>query len=393
MAFLKLVRFLCGYVRFIIIGEIPERLINQLAANHISVWNTVRRKDVIEANILARDYKKIRKIRGRNKVKTRLKRKYGLPFFLKNYSKRVGIVIGAVVFIVILNFLSSKVWYIKVEGNDYIPTEKIISIAEKQGLKIGVNKNKINSIKLKNELSKSIKDSAWIAVNVEGAKVTLKISENLIVPKKEKTYPCNLVAIRDGVITKILVKDGVTKVQVNQAVQRGELLVSGTIEYLDGDSDFKHSMGEVFAKTEREIVVSQKLNEKTTKFTGEIKNRNVLSFFGINIPLYLGSVNKEFQKELKVYQYNNGVMSLPISLHSAKFMIKKDVVNHYSKEQAKKLALLKIEKLEKDILKDSEILNKEEKIIEYKNSIKIIRNYECIENIAKEEKIKVNTTN
>ena len=63
-------------------------------------------------------------------------------------------------------------------------------------------------------------------------------------------------------------------------------------------------------------------------------------------------------------------MSLPISLHSAKFMIKKDVVNHYSKEQAKKLALLKIEKLEKDILKDSEILNKEEKIIEYKNSIK-----------------------
>lgn len=393
MFFLKLIRFLFGYVRFTITGEFPERLINQLSVNHISIWNTVRNKENIEANIMAKDYKKIRKIRGKNRVKTKIKRKYGFPFFIKKNSKRVGILVGAVLFVLIINFLSSRIWYIRVEGNQNITTNQVLSVAEEYGLKIGIKKRSINSIKLKSKLAKSLKDSAWVAVNVEGSRVTLNITENLVVPEKTKTYPCNLIAECDGVITKLLVKDGVTKVRVNQAVQKGDLLVSGTIEYKEGESDFKHAMGEILAKTERKIIVTQNYKETISEYTGKEKMRTVLSVFGLNIPLYLGEITDDYEKELKIIQYKNDDMALPIFLYSAKFSIKQNKKVNYSEETAQKLALIKMENKEKEMLKECEILQTDEKIVNYKNSVKIIRTYSCIENIAKEEKITVNTTN
>lgn len=393
MFFLKFIRVILGYVRFKVYGDIPERLINKLAVNHITIWNTLRTDNSLEADILARDYKKIRTLRKKTGIRTRVTARYGLPFFIKRNRKRIGMPIGIIIFVLILQFLSLRVWYIKLDGNRYIGNNEILSAAAENGLKIGTKISDLNSVKLKSKLTKDLKDVAWIAVNIEGSRVTLQIRENIITPEKSENYPCNLIAKKDGVITRLTVKEGETKVQVNQAVQKGDLLVSGTIEYKEGNSAFKHSRGEVYAKTEKKTISEQKFEASEIEYTGKTVRKSALNFFTFKIPLYLGHTNGLYAKTVTVKQYKNNDMALPITLYSADFLLKKRVLKKYSEESAKSLAVATADKKEENIKKNCEILKKQESVVNTGVGIKVVRKYICIENIAKEEKLVVNTTN
>ncbi|MBO5908742.1 MAG: sporulation protein YqfD, partial [Clostridia bacterium] len=124
---LWLLRYILGYVRFSVKGEFPERLFNQLSARNVKLWEMKRKNGVLTACISARNYLKMRKFKGKNRVCTRVLERHGLPFLIKRYHLRLGVPIGALLYIAILIFLSSFVWNIEVCGNETIETKKIIS--------------------------------------------------------------------------------------------------------------------------------------------------------------------------------------------------------------------------------------------------------------------------
>ena len=392
MIFLKLVRYIKGYVRFSISGDFPERLLNQLSANHLSVWNVVRKKENIDACILASQYKRIRHLRRKNKVITKVNGKFGFPFFVLRHKNRKGIVAGIVIFFVILQLLSGRIWYVKVTGNDYIKTDEILKAAYQSGIYEGMSNKNINSVKLKSELGNRITDASRIAVNVEYCRLTLEISEKRITPEQAKDTPCNLVASTDGVITKLLVTEGKKIVKTGQAVEKGELLVSGTIEYKGGNTGFKHSAGEVLAKTEKTITVEQPLEFVEYVYTGEKIERQVLELFGLKIPLFLGEVTKQYDRETDSETFGNSDFVLPIKLYSADFKIKIPRTIVLDEVEAKIMAEEKMSEREKELLENCEVIDCETYISTKNKKVVISKTFQCIENIAKEEKIIINTT-
>lgn len=88
---LKIIRFLRGSVDFTASGKFPERFMNITAKNGVNLWNPVPKKNAISASMYLSDYKKIRILARKSRVKTRITAKHGLPFIINRYNKRTEI--------------------------------------------------------------------------------------------------------------------------------------------------------------------------------------------------------------------------------------------------------------------------------------------------------------
>ena len=99
MLFLKLYRFLMGYVKIRVYGNFPERILNLMAKNGVNPWDIKKLNDEITLKILNSDFKKLRKIRAKCKVKIKILSKHGLYTKLKRFKLRYGLVAGLLVFV------------------------------------------------------------------------------------------------------------------------------------------------------------------------------------------------------------------------------------------------------------------------------------------------------
>ena len=69
---LKVIRWSKGYVDFSASGKFPERFMNITAKNGVNLWNPVPKRNAISASMYLSDYKKIRILARKSRVKTRI---------------------------------------------------------------------------------------------------------------------------------------------------------------------------------------------------------------------------------------------------------------------------------------------------------------------------------
>lgn len=374
-------RDIFGYVRFEVKGEFPERLLNQLSMNGVSVWGIARKGKNITACISVRDYLKMRQYRGKNKVRTRILARRGLPFFASKYRLRVGFVAGLALYALVLFFMSSFVWNVRVVGNESIETEEILTACRELGLYEGADISDLDVEQIRTSLALKIDGIAWVSVNIEGVRATVNISESKG-GKNPEVPPCNLKASIDGVITKIEVTSGTIAVKVGQTVGKGQLLVSGITEYKDGAYQFGVSEGKVYAETSHETEIFVPFTETQTVRVGEPKHRKVLSFFGVRIPLYLGSVKGDYETETETKRYESNEMYLPVTLTDTTFYKLKTQTVTLTQEKAKQKGIQQLENFEKSDLMNAEILAKSVEFEVKSDGILLKAEYKCLENIA-----------
>lgn len=381
---ISLLRYILGYVRFQVIGEFPERLFNQLAANGVAVWEMRRSGGSITACIKLRDYMKIRTYRGKNRVRTRVTGRYGLPFFLKKYRLRAGFAAGLVIYAVSLAVLSSFIWNIEVCGNTTLSSKDILSACSELGLYEGARISDLDAELLRTRLALKFEDIAWASVNIEGVKATVNISES-IGDKNEAQKPCNLVAARDGIITALEVTEGSIAVKLGQTVAAGELLVSGITEYKDGTSSFGPSSGKVYAETSRTLSCLASFVQTETVYVGDPIKRSVLSVFGLDIPLYFGTLKGNFETDTDVHRIEHNSMYLPVILTQTTFKRTDIRAFEINETEAKALAEKMLTELEMEELKDVEILSKNVTFEVTGKGVRITGEYSCRENIAEQD--------
>ncbi len=375
---------LLGYVRFSVRGDFPERLINQLALNGVSVWGIERRQDEISACVLKKDYLKIREYRRNNRVFTKVLSRHGVPFSAHRYRYRVGFLAGLVLYFSALVFLSSFVWNVRVVGIENLTEQEVLSACREIGLYEGRFKSGLNAEDLRTNLALKLPEISWASVNLEGVRATVNISE--ISALKNPPQPnCNLIAERDGVITKLGVTSGTIKIKLGQTVKKGDLLVSGITEYKDGTYKFGVSSGEVIAETVREVELFVPFNQQKTVRVSKPSTRRVLSVFGVHVPFYLGSVDGPYETETKEIKYKNSEMYLPVKITETLFY--KTVVEEYTvtKAEAEQIALTQLKLSEQTNFKNAEILSRETEIEVTETGLKLKAQYKLKENIATED--------
>ena len=151
----------------------------------------------------------------------------------------------------------------------------------------------------------------------------INIEEKVIANKKEHHDFCNVIATKEGTISKIIVKEGTTLVDINEHVNAGDILISGEIKYNDELKGLVCADGTVFAKTwytvnisipktYKKIIKKDKyynniyitFNNKTKKLFNKKRNNikpettNSIKIFNIKIDKV-----KEYETKITTKQY------------------------------------------------------------------------------------------
>ena len=383
---LWLYRFLMGYVTVLFSGDFCEKILNLTAKNRITLWDSRLTKKGIESSILARDFKKLKNIIRKSEIKVHILRKKGLPFRTAKYNKRLGLLVGAIIFIAFLKIMSGFIWVIDINGNELVTSSQILSACKEIGIKEGVKRSSIHTKTDRERLLLKLDKLAWASLNIEGSRLGVNVTERKKA-EADATAPSNLKATADGIIKKIDIVSGNCLVKTGDAVKKGDVLVSGVIEKLSG-THFVKSQGTITAETVEEIKLEGKYKTEKTINSGEQKTKKVLEIFSIKIPLFLGEEKGEYKtyKDTKALSFLG--KDLPLRIHSKTFHFYEKYKFTYSKEQ---LETELRKQLEKKLAKGSSIT--QSNISETADGLIITALISNTKNIAAEEKMLISQDN
>lgn len=313
---LRLIRWSKGYVDFSAYGKFPERFINLTTRNGINVWNLKPVQNGLTATMQVYDYKNIRSIASKSKLRLHVTGRHGLPFYAQRYKQRAGLLIGAVIGIVLIAVLSKFIWYIDAPPTKSLSTSQILSALEEDNVKVGSYINSIDTENTERKLILKNEQIGWISLNIMGSTMSVNIEEKAPKPDTpDFKTPCNIKANNDGVITSIKTARGETKVMKGSGVVKGDLLVSGIVETKQETIEYVHASAEIMAdviyKKEYTIPQSYEYYSLTDNRTGRYmcgilnfyfpcslsfksyddsvfaSRKEKLSFNGTNIPIEL----------------------------------------------------------------------------------------------------------
>ena len=287
--FLKiLLNYITGYVNIKVESYFLERFINICISRKILLWNIKRNKDnILYANISIRDYKKLRQIAKKTKSVINIERKKGLPFIIHKYRKRKIFFILLIIVFIGLIVTSNFIWNIEVKGNVDIDKEEIIEELNKQGLKIGSNKNNIDTNYIINKIRLNRDDIAWIGISMRGTNAIVEIRETDKAPKviDEKEY-CNIISDKTAMITKINVQNGTAVVKTGDIVKEGEIIVAGYLEGKYTGIRYVHSSADIEAKVWYSKKEKFYLNQEIQVPTGATEQKYTLNINNFKINFY-----------------------------------------------------------------------------------------------------------
>lgn len=287
MLFIRLFRFLSGYIIFTCKNGFPERFLNLCAYNGINVWDAKVHNGLLEAKTNISGIKNIQQCAKKSGMSLRIVKECGLPFIIKPYLERKGLAVGIVISVLITVLLSSTVWTVEVNGNYKFTAQQVIELAEAYGIYPGAFRSRIDQDFIKNEIKAKHDGINWFAVNIDGSAVSLdllEISDDRTEDDPNQSLPCNIISGVDGEILKLDIYAGDAATRVGSAVTNGDLLISGVKEKQDGSVEFVHAKGQAVIRTKKKITSSVDSTVNCEKITS-VKNRYSVYFCGIKIPL------------------------------------------------------------------------------------------------------------
>ncbi len=326
---LYLYRYFKGYLEISVTGEKNEIFLNIAAKNGITIWNTHLIKKTITTNILIDDFRALRKLLRKKGIKVHILARKGLPFKSEKNKKRIGLYMGFILSLIFLEIMSGYIWVIDINGNQKIPDKEILSALSSIGIKEGIKIGKINPKRDRERLILLSNKISWSSLNIEGSRLTVNIRE--IGKKQDDKSPANLKANSDGVIKKIDVTVGNCIVKPGDIVKKGDLLVSGIVEK-GKETVFTKSKGEIIAEISADYSIFKPYKKTEMLETGRVKEKKVLEFFGIKIPLFLGKESDTYNSSTNTHHLKLSGNKIPIKIHTKKFYYTKSHTNLYKSE-------------------------------------------------------------
>lgn len=389
--FLKILfNFLLGYKIVEIEGYFVEKFLNSSLKDNLFLWNLKRRSaTVLRVNVADSDFGKLKNIVNKNQCLLKVISSRGIPNIYQRYKKRRYFIYASIVFIFFIFSISRFVWNIEVVGNSRLSKEDVISLVENDGLKIGKYKGKIDTEKIIKKIRSEREDISWIGIELKGTNAIVKIVETEEKPMVvDENDFCNIVAKKDGIISKISAQNGTIMVKDGDEVKQGQILIAGWMEGLYTGKYLVHSNGKVEAiikysqseKIYKKETVRKRTERKENKFSIKVKN------FQINLFKTLS----KFEKYDTIDSVKNIQLSpnfyIPINfVKYTNFEVEESLVEH-DFEDAKRVGEATAKQKLDDLIK-GEIVDTKTEITEKDDYYVVTVYYDVIEEIGTKEKI------
>ena len=388
---IKFLRFFVGWVEFRFYGGFAEDFVNACYQSKINIHDLKRCGGEIFGACVASEYKKLHRAAYAVGGKVEITKKHGAVFELLKYKHRFGLAVGLVAFIAIINFLGGFVWNIETVGNNNITSDEIVSLLEKQNIKIGARWDDIKLTPAENMIMAVFDDCGWVSINKIGCTARVEISEAVPKPKIDSRAITNLVATKDGVIVKETVYHGWQIAKVGDGVAKGDLLVSGVYPKAEARANvFAHGSGEFIARVNEDINITVNRSQNTKIYTST-KNYREIKFFGITIPLYFSNSDKPSADiyDNASYIKLNG-KEIPVGINKKTANSYTISTRNLSDRELNQMITGRLESKFKGDFADYEIVSKNISVQINSDNAVAHGTVVCLENIGEEVEIKVN---
>lgn len=294
----RAIRFLTGNVRVRVEAAFPERVLNVCSAHGIAFRDLSWRSETgFFFTVSRREWYLLRRRAEKLDAVLTVERKGGVPFFAARFRHRHGLWIGFGVLAVLLAVNTCFVWDITVSGNDRVPEETILRAVEEAGVRRGSFAFSFRGQDVCNRVLPKVPELSWLTVNVRGCRAEVIVRER--VPKPElwnEKQASNVVAAKDGLVTRVMPLDGEAQVIPGMTVCRNQLLISGVVETKGTEqpsvtSRIYAGVGEVWGRTWYECSVKIPLSYDKKVPTGKNIHKNFLIFGKNRIKIGAGSSN------------------------------------------------------------------------------------------------------
>lgn len=281
--------YLMGYRRVRCEKRDVLRLLNVMKTEEIEYWGLKREEDGASFFLLDREFRRLGKLLGENCPDT--VRRYGLPYLLFRYRKRVGILLGLLLTLVLTKLSTLYVWEVTVSGNEALSDAEVIAALEELGCGVGSYIPGVDFYELCHAFLLANDSVAWVSVNMVGTTAEIKLIERAGKDGLEEDHgtPSNLVARFDGEIVRTEVTGGELTVLPGQTVSKGEMLVSGVLGIGQGEDPSRflltRAKGRVYAKVERTFEVVVPLTSVKRTVGERVVVKKTLKFFGKSLKL------------------------------------------------------------------------------------------------------------
>lgn len=345
-----------GVINFKILCAEPEVLINKLKISYVSCKNLRILHNEIYGEVYTDDFATLKEIADKCNGQTEIIKKKGVIFKAVKYKKRFGVILGLIVGLALVIFLSNVVMVIEISGNENVTDEQIIAILDDNGIAIGSFIPNIDFRQAERRIIVGIDNLAWIGIRNTGCRVIVEVNEMTPVPEMVPTSrPCNVVSTKDAQIVSVNVYMGRLLPLVGDGVRKGELLVSGVVKGKFDNCYYVHAMGDIIGRYNQKVIFEQKLEDNIVCYD-EPFTKKTFSFFGLKIPLYL---NKDVEGDYEYTEEMNNVqllkLTLPVGIIYSEYQPYTIEKTTYTEKEAEDILNEKIKRYEQNFLNNDDI--------------------------------------
>ena len=276
----KIANFIRGSVLLQVESAYPERIVNLCSAHGIPFWDVRwRGAGCFTVRTSRSGAARLRRAAEHTDAVILRLREQGVPVLALGLRRRYVLLLGGALLSAVLAAGNFFIWDFEVTGNETVPDEVILRALERQGVTVGCPGLSFDQERLRNRVLLEVPDISWLAVNVKGCVAHVQVVERHrpppIVAEEERT---NVVADRDGLVTRVETLDGVAMVLPGATVVRGQLLISGVAEGGRSGVRLVHGMGNVWARTWYELSTLVPLKKDAAGPAGKPVKRVALDF-------------------------------------------------------------------------------------------------------------------
>jgi len=292
----RLYHALFGTVRIRLTGPAAEYCCSRLAQNGIPFW-ALRRESEQALSLTLPLARKGRALKVMEEAGCRgeVTALMGLPGLLGKVRGRYGLAVGLIGLALFFALAGQTVLVIEVEGNRELTRSEVLAALADSGLKVGSYGPAVDERELSNRMMLRLEELRFCAVNLSGIRATVILRERPPTPEvRDEREKVDIAAAREGVVLKVEDVAGRALVETGDAVEKGQVLISGLITHKLADGSggsfgFRQirAQGRVMAYTRRclsaaapltALIPEEEQGEETRRWGLEVLGRR-LNFY------------------------------------------------------------------------------------------------------------------
>lgn len=276
-----------GTITFSAIGAYHEEFLSELIEENIYLRNTRTERHLLYAETSRVSYLKIARIARKYGLRVRVTERHGLYFRLSAYRKRVGLLFGGILAILLLLILECFIWKIEVHGGTLVSENQILEVLVEDGIFPGAFLSSFDVNNTEIHLKQRIPQISWVSVSRNGSAINVYLNEDEEEDREEISLktPCNVIAAKTGKIVETQVYSGMLLYPIGSGVSEGNVVVSGVVN--DGAEHIlmTHASAKIIAEFTEEVSLTMPYTTIEKKATGKVETAKELMLFGFVIPL------------------------------------------------------------------------------------------------------------